>query len=465
MPLLVTARLGERRRSSWLLLGIAAAVAVGAVAAVDTTWGVAVTLGVALAVAVVFRPTLILIILILSVFIEIVSFGGVTVSRVIAPVALVVTLAVASHERARLRPSAPAAWAYLYVLWVLASGLWTVSLSGTAFLLASLAIALIYAAAFASLVTAHRELEHVLYALAGAALLTGLFAIATYLLQYSPDLQEGRAQGATGDPNFFAAYQLVALPLVLVLAGKATRWLRTGLYVTVLVIVGSIFTTLSRGGLLTLLVITIVMLALPAKALFRSRMQKGVAIVVVIAGLATALSLSSDSLALRLETEDKTGSGRLIAWNAALLSFEERPYLGLGYGAFAAASNDLIRHTPDVSFRHYELSPDGVVAHSLYIGTLAELGVPGLVILLGLLLSTALALRRVSRRAALAGDQFLSQTANALLVGLLAWSLSSIFLSSETSRPFWIMFGLALALPRLLSHREQQAAAKSALMR
>jgi hypothetical protein len=37
-----------------------------------------------------------------------------------------------------------------------------------------------------------------------------------------------------------------------------------------------------------------------------------------------------------------------------------------------------------------------------------------------------------------------------LFLSLLAFALASIFLSAETSRPLWILVGLALALPKLL---------------
>ena len=42
------------------------------------------------------------------------------------------------------------------------------------------------------------------------------------------------------------------------------------------------------------------------------------------------------------------------------------------------------------------------------------------------------------------------RVANALLLSLVGWAIASIFLSSETSRPLWIVVGLALALPKLV---------------
>jgi hypothetical protein len=48
------------------------------------------------------------------------------------------------------------------------------------------------------------------------------------------------------------------------------------------------------------------------------------------------------------------------------------------------------------------------------------------------------------------GDFFVRSVAGALLIGLVAWSVISIFISSETARAFWIIIGLSLALPKLV---------------
>jgi hypothetical protein len=40
--------------------------------------------------------------------------------------------------------------------------------------------------------------------------------------------------------------------------------------------------------------------------------------------------------------------------------------------------------------------------------------------------------------------------ANALVVGLVAWAISAAFIETETARPFWILLGISLALPKVL---------------
>src|SRR5439155_12663778 len=148
------------------------------------------------------------------------------------------------------------------------------------------------------------------------------------------------------------------------------------------------------------------------------------------------------------------GSGRLILWQGALTGFEEHPLTGLGYGGYMPISNDLVYRTPGVSLADYDLHPNGQPAHNAYLGTAAELGVPGLFLFVGLLVSTGRALRRAARRARDAEALFVMRVANALTISLAGWAISSIFLSSETSRPLWIIIGIALALPRLLARDE-----------
>jgi hypothetical protein len=51
------------------------------------------------------------------------------------------------------------------------------------------------------------------------------------------------------------------------------------------------------------------------------------------------------------------------------------------------------------------------------------------------------------------GETFIARIANALVLSLVCWAVASLFLSSETSRPLWIVIGLSLALPKLLTSR------------
>lgn len=433
----------------------------------DPKLGFAVALGFVVAAIVLARPVLLLPIGLVTVNLENVNVSDVNLTRLLAPLMLVVVLAELVRGGARLRLGPPFWCVGGYVTWAIASGLWTESVEGTRFLLQSLAIAVIFMLAFASLLNSERDLRVLLYVFAFAASLLGGLSVIAFLgdLEIPPLelLQEGRSQGGVGDPDFFAAIQLVAVPLVLVLAGEAkSRHLSLALYAGLLTILASVFTSLSRGGFLATAVLAFLLLISRPERVFRSRREKAAALLVIALGMTLFFVRPSvrEEVVSRAESiyapktrQDETGSGRTVIWSAATRTAAEHPILGVGFGSFIYISEELIFETPNISLDVYQLRGDetNLVAHNTYLGTTAELGIVGLALYLSVLFSTAFYLRRTTRRAFEAGKPFVGRVANTLVLGLAAWAVASIFLSAETARMFWIIIGLSLALPKLIS--------------
>ena len=437
----------------WLVVASVAGLAVGAAVSVSPLAAVVLAAGIALLVWVMRRPELILMVLFGSVFVQVITVSGVTIGRLCGPIALIVVAVSMLRGTATLRLAPPLVWSALYALWAVASGMWTVDLGGTMTQLGSLAIALSYLLAFATLLTNWREMDRVLYVVAVLALCVGLFGIAA----------QGRAGTNVGDANFFAMIELVALPLVLSLAARTeAQWARFGLYGVVLVIVGAVFSSLSRGGLIALGAIVLGVTVLPWRTFFRSPRQKLIVLLVLVIAVFGAYKMTSQALSARVEavftSQGQTGSGRLNAWRAAYTSIQRRPFDGLGYGAFQSSANELMLSTSGVDLSNFRLRPNGLFAHSAYIGTAAELGIPGLVLFLGLLISTGTTLRRIAGQADESGAVSTRRLANALLVSLVGWSVAAIFLSAETSRSIWILIGITLSLPKLLEAEIAQPA-------
>jgi putative inorganic carbon (hco3(-)) transporter len=454
----------ERRRPSdlkWIALAAPAGVVLGAAAAIDPMLAVVFAFAFAFGVSVALRPSSLLLLLVAAVFVELIQIGGVTITRLIAPIALVVVLAAAVKKEYAIRPAPPLAWAIGYSMWALASGLWSGDRGGTIYLLSSLAIALVFMAAFASMLTTRVELERIVTALAILSFVLGVLSILAFigrpLLGFGV-LQEGRSQGGTGDPSFFAATQLIALPLILVLAANTNRrWYRNALYAVALANLGSVLTTNSRGGTIQLALVMILLFALPARTIFRSVGQKRLALAGLTVGLSIFFVHYSADLLPRLETiwsrsQDQTGSGRLAIWPAAWDAFYSSPVTGIGYGVFVEQSVDRILDSPESQITGFNVHPEEV--HNVFLGTATELGVVGLTLFLGLLASTARMLRRSARRARERGAYFVGGVADALFVGLLAWCVGSLFIETETSRPLWIVVGICLALPKLIPEPE-----------
>jgi O-antigen ligase len=114
-------------------------------------------------------------------------------------------------------------------------------------------------------------------------------------------------------------------------------------------------------------------------------------------------------------------------------------------------SFQLLAQTPQVDLAsHLRFATRaGEYVHNAYLGSLAELGPIGLVLFIAIFLSTFRSLQRTAAEARATGDLFIRSVANALLVGLFAFALSSLVLSTETSRILWMIVGISLSLPHL----------------
>jgi O-antigen ligase len=463
-PLLPAIRL---KAFQWAAIGVFVAVALGLATAINPLAGIGLAVMIGVGVATVLRPASILVILTLSIFIEVVSVGGTTISRLVAPVALLVVLVELLRGGGRLVRGRQLVWVGGYSLMALASGLWSVNAGATGYLLASLLIALTYMLCYAVLLDSEQQLRRVLFVLAFGSLIVGAWSLASFkgwAIGPSNSLQGGRAQGGVGDPNFFASIQLVVLPVILVLAADTkVRWQRYFLGFTALVAVASILSSLSRGGLIALLLVLVLIPFIPARAIFPSPRHKAVIIAFLAVGLLVLFSRPGfrSEVVKRASTifnqqqaaqsGSSAGSGREEIWKAAEHSIRERPLLGVGFGAFPSVSNDFLYNTPGVDLAKFPPRQHGIEAHSAYIGTTAELGPFGLFLFVGVIVSTMLALRRTAVRARDAGAHFLSRVSNALVLSLIGWAISSMFIETETSRPLWIVIGLSLALPKLVS--------------
>jgi putative inorganic carbon (hco3(-)) transporter len=456
----------------WATIASFLAVVVAAATYIDVKLGIVVVGALMVGAVVMTRPPLILCVASATIFVEALTFNGMAITRLLAPAALLLTLAELLRGSARVRLGAPLAWVGAYVSWALLSGIWTASVPGTRFLLQSLAIALVFLLAFAALLNTERDLRQILYVLAFTAAFVGGLSVVAFRgdlgFGFIDLLQAGRSQGGVGDPDFFAAMQIMCVPLVLVLASETTdRRLRLLLYVSTLVILASVFTSLSRGAFIGVVVLGLLFVASRPEHIFRARHEKAIALVVVAIGLAAFFSrpFVREEVVTRAETiyapkskSDKSGTGRTELWKAAAKTAGENPAFGIGFGSFSYVSQQLLFETPGVDPELIERrreAGENKVAHNLYLGTAAELGLTGLALYIGLILSTALTLRRTVRRAFAAGAPFVGRVAHALLLGVVSWSITSVFLSGETARIFWIVVGLSLALPKLFPEPER----------
>ncbi|MDQ6914817.1 MAG: O-antigen ligase family protein [Actinomycetota bacterium] len=438
----------------WVALAGLLGAAAGMGAGVDPKVTVVAVVGIAALIALFLRPDWVPAALIVTMFMEGIALGGVQITRLVAPLAAaIVLIRLAAGGAVRFPRRSVLLAVGAYSAWAFASVLWTVnpdssfSQNGTGYALASLALSVVFLFAMAVLVESRRDVRRVMAVMWLMSVLAGLVAIG----EFATGAQ--RAVGYTGDANFFAATQVIALPIGVALSGQIEeRGKRLVVLLGTAVAIGSIFTSLSRGGILALSAVLLVLAFQPASQIFRARARKRAFFLTAVVGGAVLLSFSYGALSARTSSLFQTkegGSGRTYLWKAALTGFKEHPGHGLGFGAFDSQSNFLLERTPGVDFSSYRLRQTGQVVHNAYLSSLTELGVLGLALFLAMFGTTFATLRRVARRAEADDDPPVAALARALILSLAGFMLVSIFLSSETDRALWVVMGLALALGRL----------------
>ncbi len=268
-------------------------------------------------------------------------------------------------------------------------------------------------------------------------------------------LPDGRVFSTFGQPNALAAYLVIALPPACHLARVTRGAARAVVSVATAGIVGALLLTLSRGGLVGLVALTIV----PLGVLLRRRLASAVAGVVVVAS-AGALSVPAVRSAFSSLSPRRGGQGQLSAenhldqWRVAGRIALDHPLLGTGPETF-----------PDVfpRFSRDVLSPERAVyfdafrvesAHNVYLTMAANTGLPTL---LAYLVLVGAVLVLMIRMAGSAEDEGLRLGLLALAAAALGHLATDGFMSAEVTSTglFWILLGAGIGIGTSPSHAEE----------
>lgn len=267
------------------------------------------------------------------------------------------------------------------------------------------------------------ELRRVLSLWALAAAVVGaLGAVASILYPLGIDIGmsfDFRATATFEDPNAFASYLLLSIPICLLARHLNGRHL---LGWQLLPIFAGVYTSYSRGAFLalTVMLVALFVLSLGDRAL---RLLRVLSAVVAVAVLGLLLSGAVDVL-----FEDSRGTGfetdiRFQLWQAAWELWKSSPVFGVGLGQFVGSAAGFIDH-----------GAEGVIAHSTYLSMLSETGLVGLVLF---------ALVPVHVIVALVRDH---GTGSRLFLGsLLSVLVMAASLNLQNSRSLWVLLALALA--------------------
>ncbi|HYH45151.1 MAG TPA: putative O-glycosylation ligase, exosortase A system-associated [Thermoanaerobaculia bacterium] len=240
--------------------------------------------------------------------------------------------------------------------------------------------------------------------------------------------------GLMSDNNSFALMLNMMLPLLVGIAVTDERkWVRVTAAVMAALCVPTIFFTFSRGGLVTLCVVS-------ALLLWRSKhrfLVAGLMAFALLGFLAFTSDAVTDKYLDRASTiddyeEDGSAQGRLNAWKTSWYVFLDYPLVGVGPNNLATVFR---RYSPEVDrFR---------VAHNAYFQILAESGFPALLLFLAAI-GAALWRMEVVRKATVL--PWVEVQARMLQVAIVAYMTGSMFLNTAYNELIYHLLALTVCL-------------------
>ncbi len=182
-----------------------------------------------------------------------------------------------------------------------------------------------------------------------------------------------------GDGNDFSLSVSLTIPMCLFLIQDAKKFISKSFYILALIIlIGAIIGTQSRGASLALM-------ATFAYLWWMGR-QKMLGIMLIGGALVTVLAFAPPVYFERMNTirnyeSEGSAMGRIIAWRTAVRMAAANPLTGVGPGHFAVKLG--------TDFRPPEYGSENLpwlTAHSSYFLILGELGLPGIIFFLAILI-------------------------------------------------------------------------------
>jgi O-antigen ligase len=287
----------------------------------------------------------------------------------------------------------------------------------------------------ANVVDGEDRLRKIVGALAWASLIPAVGCIVSWLRgEHLVDNDRAAWIGIFGNPNDLAYHLVVGVAMALG-AREATRsrWLRIA-YVAILVPLGvALLLTKSRGGMLAG---GAVLLLWTLRSVRRAPALVGVAI-----ALGCVIFLSPNNpWKERAESSvvhgvDLSAQGRIDAWRTGLEIAYQRPWTGVGAGAFVVAWPDFAPGD----------AGEARTEHNTFIQLVGELGIPGLLLFLVAFGAGVLGLSRAATVPTLAGP------ARGIQCGLAGFAVCSLSGGLAFTWPLYLLLGISVATQRLVS--------------
>jgi putative inorganic carbon (HCO3(-)) transporter len=250
-----------------------------------------------------------------------------------------------------------------------------------------------------------------------------------------------------GDANYFATTCIFAVVLAFYFVqGKRPLWEKTycGICLGLTVLASTLCA--SRGGFLGLLAAAF-LLVWRSKRRFRNLVLMSV----LILPLSLALPISPLHRLLNPKQDYGSTQAHKEAWKAGLLMIKAHPFVGVGLGNFKPLMPMYIENPISI---HVD-----TLAHNMFIEVAAELGLPALLVFLGIFLFTYQTLGRLRRSPST--HPLIRDTALALQAGLVGFAVAGSFVSAEYQKTSWMGFALMFCLMPLARSRKSVRAIRT----
>lgn len=244
-----------------------------------------------------------------------------------------------------------------------------------------------------------------------------------------------------GDNNLVAVGMAMLMPVVGALAATSAGWQKRAFQFLNVGVLYRALSTYSRGGFLSIGAVGAMWFwRSPTK--LRTIAAVGLAAVLVLPVLPQQFWDRMSTITAPADERDDSQQGRLHFWQVAIAMANDRPLLGVGHSGYPRAYNEY-----DWTEGQYLTNR---AVHSAWFGVLAELGYPGLLLFIAIIVSSLHACRRVrksARRGEIPGP--LGPYAVAFEASLVAFVVGGSFVSFQYCEMLWHFFALTIALERV----------------
>lgn len=266
------------------------------------------------------------------------------------------------------------------------------------------------------------------------------------LLTAGQDKVYGPKNSMIYDNNDFGLAMNMALPMFIAFARtENSRFLRWCFWASVPMGIMSIVLTYSRGALLGLGTVLFVMVMKSKRRLIGIVAAVFVALTVFLAAPASWIERMQT---LKNVQADQSALARIHSWTFAYHLFLDHPILGGGFQTFTATL-----------YGKYNMLADKVQGpHSIYFQVLAEHGLPGLILFLGLIGSCLWSCNRLKR--GFVGNpkaNALAAYADMVQLGLITFLISGAFLGRAYFDLFYQLVATVVVLKMLARELPQPA--------